>query len=164
MSLVKPRHLNLYKKYTLQLVKDLGKSITIVLPETSSYCNNCRYDRITNSSNGRYVDGGPSPFANGSICPVCRGSGKISTQQEKIITAICRWVTPSSSDERFERKKFGLDEKGYFKIKASVEYYDDFKSAEYFIFDNERYRLVNVIKRGMKEPIVTVAYLEKENV
>lgn len=164
MGLVKPRHLSLYKKYTLQLISDLGKQATIILVGSSSYCNNCKYDRITQSSNGIYNGTGTKSFADGTVCPVCNGSGKIKTENRKTITAICRWVNPTSKEERFEKREFGLDPKGYLKIKAPVEYYDDFNNAEYFIFDDERYRLVNVIKRGMKEPVVTVAFLEKENV
>lgn len=164
MSLVKPRHLNLYKRYTLQLIKDLGKQITVVLVGVKSNCSNCKYDKVTDSSNGVYNGTGPKPFKNGSVCPVCGGKGKITTSESKTITAICRWVNPTTKEERFEQREYGLDPQGYLRVKAPVDYYNDFKTAEHFMFDGERYRLINVIKRGMKETVVTVAFLERENV
>lgn len=49
-------------------------------------------------------------------------------------------------------------------VKTKVVFYEEIKNAEYFIYDSERYRLKNIIKRGMKSDVVCIAYLEKENV
>ena len=46
-------------------------------------CSNCIYDPIGRKSSNRYLTGGPVPFRNGGICPVCNGNGKkpvISTE------------------------------------------------------------------------------------
>jgi hypothetical protein len=44
---------------------------------TSVYCNNCIFDTISGLSSNKYKSGGPNPFAEGSICPVCMGMGNI---------------------------------------------------------------------------------------
>lgn len=51
-------------------------------------CTNCRYDPIGRKSANIYQDGGPMPFAFGSTCPACGGSGKravISTEEIRAI-------------------------------------------------------------------------------
>lgn len=161
--LVKNKHLNLYKKYTEQLVSDLGKTITIVSGEKETICNNCVYDRVHKCSTGEYNGTGPKSFS-GMVCPVCRGSGKIKRTTSKNITAICRWVKYSNNDEMNRREKYGIEEDRVLTVKAKVMFYDDIHNADYFIYDGERYRLKNIIKRGMKENVVCIAYLEKENV
>lgn len=163
MSLVKQKHLNLYKKYTVQLIKDLGKTISVYLSESEHRCNNCKYDSVHNCSSGEYNGTGPKPF-NGIVCPVCNSSGKISTPSVKNITAICRFVGRNDSDNKYSKEEYGLEEIAFLKVKTEVSYYEYFINAEYFIFDGDRYKLKNIIKRGMKENVVLVAYLEKENV
>jgi len=39
-------------------------------------CSNCIYDPIGRKSSNRFITGGPVPFRNGGICPVCNGNGK----------------------------------------------------------------------------------------
>lgn len=164
MALVKQKHLNLYKKYTEQLISDLGSTLTIFLKSSSQKCNNCVWDNINNCSSGKYNGTGPSPF-DGFMCPVCEGSGYIKSQSSVNINAICRWVNPSKNDDKYSKEEFGLDEKNYLKIKAKIMYYDYINNADYFIYDGERYRLkTQVLKRGMKTNVVCVAFLEKENV
>lgn len=43
----------------------------------SVYCNNCIFDPILDKSFNKYNGGGPLSFAEGSICPVCGGFGKV---------------------------------------------------------------------------------------
>lgn len=162
-TLVKNRHLNLYKRYTEQLISDLGKIITVFLGEKEEMCNNCKYDMVHKCSSGIYNGTGPQKF-NGMVCPVCKGSGKISTVISKKITAICRFVNYSKDDEMNSKQKYGVEEETYLKVKAKVQFYNDFHDAKYFEYDGERYRLKTLIKRGMKEHVVCVAYLERENV
>lgn len=53
------------------------------------YCGNCIYDTISGLSSNKYKSGGPNPFAEGSICPVCMGMGTTSSisSSEKIYLA-----------------------------------------------------------------------------
>ena len=64
----------------------------------------------------------------------------------------------------YRREKYGIEEDSVLKVKAKVVFYDDFYNASYFEYDGERYKLKSLIKRGMKENVVCVAYLERENV
>lgn len=161
--LVKNKHLNLYKKYTEQLISDLGKVVSIVVSNQEKQCDNCVYDRVHKCSSGVYNDIGPKPFS-GMICPICNGSGKIKYTSTKNITAICRWVKYSNNDDMNKKEKYGVEEERVMMVKAKVSFYDDIKGAEYFVIEDERYKLKNIIKRGMKSNVVCVAYLEKENV
>lgn len=161
--LVKNKHLNLYKKYTEQLISDLGKTVSIYLSDSEIFCNNCVYDKVHKCSSGVYNDIGPKPF-NGIICPVCNGTGKIIKNSYKNITAICRWVKYSNEYDMNIKEKYGVEEERFLMIKTRVIFYEDIKNAKYFIYDNERYRLKNLMKRGMKNDVVCIAYLEKENV
>jgi hypothetical protein len=45
-----------------------------------SDCPNCIYNAVGNKSANRYQAGGPNPFPNGSLCPVCQGKGKLMPQ------------------------------------------------------------------------------------
>lgn len=54
---------------------NLGKNCTIVYPGKWESCTNCNYDAIGKKSANRWRSGGPMPFPNGSICPLCNGVG-----------------------------------------------------------------------------------------
>lgn len=163
MALIKQKHLSLYKRYTEQLISDLGSSISIVIENGKSRCGNCGYDRVRGCSDGKYNGVGPSPFT-GMICPVCNGSGEVKETIKKNIIANCKFVSFASTEEFNKKEKFGIETEMVLKVKAKIEFYDDFKNATSFIFDGETYRLKNLIKRGMKEQVVCVAFLEKDNV
>jgi hypothetical protein len=163
MALVKRKHLMLYKKYTESIIDDLGKTISVYTKDTNIRCNNCKYDEIHQCSSGEYNGTGPKSFS-GPVCPVCSAKGTIETLVSRNIVATCRWVSPSSTEEDFRKSKLGKEELSLLKVKSKVEYYDNFKNADYFIFEEERFRLKNIITRGMKEDVVCIAYLERENV
>lgn len=161
--LVKNKHLNLYKKYTEQLISDLGKNIVVYIGNGKTICNNCVFDNIHKCSSGKYNGTGPKSFS-GIVCPVCNGTGYTEEVTSKTITAICRWVKYSKEEDMYRREKYGIEEDSVLKVKAKVVFYDDFYNASYFEYDGERYKLKSLIKRGMKENVVCVAYLERENV
>ena len=163
MALIKRKHLNLYKKYVEAVISDLGQSLTIILPKKEQRCNNCKYDFVHKCSSGVYNGTGPKPFT-GAICPVCKSKGVIVSTSEKNIIATCRWVNYSKTENMERKEKYGKEEDKVLKVKTKVVNYDDMKDAEYYEYDGERYKLLNIIKRGMKENVVCVAYLEKENV
>lgn len=53
--------------------------------------NNCIADPIGNKSSNRWKTGGPIPFANGSICPLCSGDGKRAEDTYDTIKLLCNW-------------------------------------------------------------------------
>lgn len=163
MAFIKNKHLTLYKKGTLQVIKDLGKPITVFLKEKQQRCGNCIYDDVHKCSSNVYNSSGPKPFS-GLVCPVCNGLGIITTRSTRTINAICRWVSFSSKEDWMEKDKTGLENVSYLMVKTDVSFYSYFRDSDYFIYNSERYKLKNLIERGMKESVVCVAYLEKENV
>lgn len=163
MALVKRKHLNLYKKYITQIISDLGKILTAVMGEKETRCPNCKYDPIHKCSSGEYNGEGKKPF-DGGICPVCNGRGTVVDVVKKNITATVKFVNQTEDDKGYVKEKYGIDRISYLRAKTKVEYYDDLNNAEYFIYDGERYKKMHLIKRGMKENVVAVIYLERENV
>jgi len=54
-----------------------------------SECPNCIYDVATKKSSGRYKGGGPRPFDNGQICPVCLGYYSIPSENYETLYLAC---------------------------------------------------------------------------
>lgn len=57
------------------LIDQLGKDCLLVYPHLPSPCANCVFDPIGNKSSNHWNAGGPIPFPNGSVCPLCDGNG-----------------------------------------------------------------------------------------
>ena len=72
------------------LIDQLGKDCLLLYPPLPEFCVNCELDPIGNKSSNHWTNGGPMPFPNGSICPMCNGSGyhfKESTKSIKLLIA-----------------------------------------------------------------------------
>lgn len=84
---VLPRHIFTLHERTVDSLLD-GQWATIcqlIYPPKSSECPNCIFDSQTNRSSSIYKSGGPIPFTNFSICPVCGGLGRsIADETEDI--------------------------------------------------------------------------------
>lgn len=158
-TLVKQKHLNLYKRYTEQLITDLGTPVKLIFEESVEKCPNCEYDPVHKASSGRYNGTGPKQFSGG-ICPVCNGDGKIYTEVEKNLNCTVNWGKLNENKE-FVAKSAGTEEYNYFQIKDLVSKYDDIKSAKYLIVDGVRAELLNIIKRGLKDNVVCVALCKR---
>lgn len=52
-----------------------GSPCVLIYHGNMEPCVNCVYDPIGKKSAGRFRDGGPLSFAEGTICPVCGGGG-----------------------------------------------------------------------------------------
>lgn len=57
------------------LIDQLGKDCLLVYPSVPEKCVNCIADFVGNKSSNHWTSGGPIPFPNGSICPMCDGEG-----------------------------------------------------------------------------------------
>ncbi len=69
-----------------------GKRCRLVYKITEQVCPNCIINPRTQESTNRYKTGGPIPFPNGQICPVCDGRGRIaSTGLSDIIKMSIDW-------------------------------------------------------------------------
>lgn len=54
----------------------IGYDCTLVFPAIDSECPNCLFDPTTKRSANIYRTGGPYPFANHTVCPLCDGQGR----------------------------------------------------------------------------------------
>ena len=161
MSLVKQKHLRLYKDYTEQLIEDLSSPVILGFAEDTVQCPNCLYDVIHKSSTGTYNGTGPKPFNRG-ICPVCHGKGTVSESKEMTIKCIVNWVNLNEADRSIIMSA-GKTIVGYFKIKSVVANYNNINNAKYIIIDGVRTKLLNIIKRGLKEDVTCVAYCIRDD-
>lgn len=69
---------NLYKSFIDELLRSNSLSLPCkLIYEGSSFneCINCNLDPISHKSSNTYKSGGPISFADGQICPYCRGLG-----------------------------------------------------------------------------------------
>lgn len=158
-KLVKQKHLNLYKNYIEALIDDLSSPVDVYYHE-SVRCNNCLFDQVHKSSLNKYNGVGPKPFHMG-YCPVCKGKGEIETKKKKTLKCIVNWVNPNENDD-FLASVGGTKEDIYAKIKTYVAEYSIIKSSDYVIVDGIRTRVINLIKRGLKNNVVCTAYCKKE--
>jgi len=54
-------------------------------------CSNCIFDAIGKKSSNRYLSGGPVPFTDGQICPMCNGVGRIPQESTESINLVVIW-------------------------------------------------------------------------
>jgi hypothetical protein len=73
------------------IIDQLGKDCQLIYPSIQADCPNCVFDPTTNRSSGIFKTGGPRPFQRGTICPVCRGNGKLDNQATETIRMLCQW-------------------------------------------------------------------------
>lgn len=74
---------NLYKSFIDELLRSGSLSLPCkLIYEGSTFveCLNCDIDPISHKSNNTYKTGGPIVFADGQICPYCRGIGGSYTE------------------------------------------------------------------------------------
>ena len=67
------------------IIEFFGKTCVVVYEPSIIDCPNCLNDIFTGSSANRYTPGGPIPFADGTVCPFCRGAGTIPQEQTENI-------------------------------------------------------------------------------
>lgn len=73
------------------IITELGKDCRLYYPATMSDCPNCEYDSMAGKSANRYTVGGPIPFEENTMCPVCAGVGELATEATEVIRMLCRW-------------------------------------------------------------------------
>lgn len=54
-------------------------------------CPNCIYSSVSQSSSGRYKQGGPIPFIFGEVCPVCDGAGRFPVESKENMQMMVIW-------------------------------------------------------------------------
>lgn len=77
----------------VDLINGFGKDCQLVFPGSPMQpCNNCVLDSFTKKSTNVYLTGGPQPFMQGTLCPVCGGKGmRQAPAVTQTIRMIVRW-------------------------------------------------------------------------
>ncbi len=73
-----------------------GQKCILNMPPSPTYCANCIPDPIGMKSSNIWIDGGPQPFEDGQVCPMCQGDYILSVSQTKTIIMTIEW-----KNERF---------------------------------------------------------------
>lgn len=72
------------------IVLELGKDCLLVYPPRMLACANC-LPGIGGQPSNRWKHGGPIPFAAGSACPLCGGSGRRAEEVTDTVHLSCEW-------------------------------------------------------------------------
>lgn len=67
------------------LMDQLGKPFVVVYPAGRTTCPNCRLGPDGRSA-GVYLPGGPTPFPDYGVCPVCFGDGVTGAEVTEAVT------------------------------------------------------------------------------
>ena len=161
MSLVKPKHIASYGKYITQLISDLGQPVNVCTTTPNTACPNCVYDAAHKCSSGKYNGTGAHSFTGG-ICPVCKGKGSTVTTTVTSIIATVNWVQ-SVGKEDIVVIEAGTIENTLCKIKTLVANYDTLKNADYIVVNGVRTKLINIVKRGLKNDVVCIAICKRDD-
>lgn len=102
------------------------------VPSEQQLCNNCIFDSISLLSSNIYNGFGPAPFLDGSMCPVCFGSGYLDSSS-----------TPSSASEEHIKLAVITDLKYFINIADKVNISSN--SIQTISPDNILYKLNNAI-------------------
>jgi hypothetical protein len=73
------------------LLEELGKECRLVFPPRLTECVNC-LTRLDGQSAAVYRPGGPQPFSDGDLCPVCLGQGFTSEEVTEAVKMLVQWA------------------------------------------------------------------------
>jgi len=151
---INPANTNLFSVFTDDFFAQHEKAINTLIADTgcSVPCTlvfgNCRFLNCDNCSNSIYTPGGPAPFANGQLCPLCLGGRGQSVTEEEC------WNFVVEFNSKGFRSSKARDPKVEAETFCRTEFYERIRACEYAILDNcnecrwgERYKPI-----GLPEP------------
>ena len=113
------------------LIDQLGKDCLLSYPPFPELCNNCILDPIGNKSSNHWTNGGPIPFPNGGICPLCNGDG----YHYKEVTKSIKLLISNSPSQWFVKMPAGIQvPAGSIKRKVMLLTYQMFFNQEDLYF------------------------------
>lgn len=99
------------------------------------YCNNCIFDNISLLSSNIYKPGGPIPFPDGGVCPVCVGQGQIKNSNTNSETIYLAFIFDSKYFLNINSKVINIPD-GSVQSLCNIELLQKLKNASEIIFDN----------------------------
>lgn len=91
MNIISKELKSLYKQFIDELLRENSLSLPCKLVYDSSLfveCPNCNTDPVSHKSSNTYKENGPLVFADGQICPYCRGLGGSYQDASEIINML----------------------------------------------------------------------------
>lgn len=89
------------------LINQLGKACKLIYPPKMVPCGNCIADNVGMKSSNRWLSGGPLPFPDGSLCPLCNGKGFEAQEISESIKLLVTW-NPKKFDYPLLQEKPGV--------------------------------------------------------
>ena len=99
--IITPALISIYQEKIDMVINCMGKHVIALMPSKPVDCPNCGFNSRNRSSNGRYNANNPNPlggnlhkvFQRNSVCPVCRGTGRLNTSAVRHeMTASVNWA------------------------------------------------------------------------
>lgn len=98
--------ITLYNDAIDSIIEFNGVPIVLVYPPKKIICTNCiQTNLIGGISTNRYKSGGPIPFLDGQICPLCQGQGYKLNEVTEVINVLIYW---SPKDFQNTNTKFDI--------------------------------------------------------
>ena len=154
-----------FKETIDQVIADLGRPVRLFFQPSASGCPNC-FAGPDGSSNGLYDSSNVNPvggrlnkpFPNGGICPVCKGSHEILTEQSVIYTAT---IGRASKDLDFSQE--GVFPENVVTTKMQIVAFEDIKRSTKALIDGEIFTLLrDPVKTGLQDLFYVRAYWVKQ--
>jgi len=148
---------SLFKETIDQLIADLGRPVILYFEPTASGCPNC-IRGFDGSSRGTYNTSNPfgvgrynRNFPNGGVCPICKGTNSILSENSTTYT--CN-ITRTPKDIDYDA--VGENPTNVYKTKCQLVGYHDIQKCEKALIDGEMcVRLRDPMKTGLQ----TLAYV-----
>lgn len=145
---------SLYNQAIDAILADEGLTVKCVFKYAGAgntvFCNNCINDQISGLSSNKYNGTGPSPFAEGTICPVCMGIGTTTTSKSsEIISLACLfdskyWLNWSSKSANIPD--------GMIQTICKIELLPKIRNAQEIIVDTDLSRYGNYTYERASDP------------
>lgn len=135
------------------LITELGKECKLVYPPRWAACDNCVRRQIGNLTSTTWKHGGPLPFQNGGVCPLCNGEGRKAVEQSEAITLLC-----SYEPRGFFQPVPGTDVRvanATLRTKCYLEQVPKLKKADHLIFQLPQEPFVRAKFELATEPVDT---------
>ena len=157
---------NLFQDRIKQLIADLGRTITLILPPQQVDCPNCGFDFVNQRSNNIYTpnasgDSLNKSFPAGQRCPVCQGKGRLEFSRTVDYKSL---VGFGPAPEEFNYTEYGLTPDQVLRTKNALSIFNDINMAQYAIIDGFECEKITIPRKtGLRDLAFIVTYWKRRN-
>jgi hypothetical protein len=167
-----------FKNTTQSFIKGLSRSVIVNKLPKRRLCDNCYYDKFTESSTGKCkwtVEEAQQKqdewelthpgelkykwFLRGR-CPICKGRGYLEVNRSTTVDCKIRWSPDNRYGNEMEYTIAGYEGSTTVELKTEPEYLNLFKTAKDFVVDGVECKLLKPpYIRGLGNHAVLVVYV-----